>query len=126
MRSIFFILLSLLFSLSARAQTSKTEVKKISGRWLYLSGSGGFTGKGPGWVVGSNIQFEYKKNGRFSKIENEKKTEKDKFKIMAKVGQASLLIYKNLPVQRYEIKSDTLFLSDTMADGFQYIFVRKK
>ncbi|MDI1353483.1 MAG: hypothetical protein PSX36_01105 [bacterium] len=104
--------------------------KKLFAHWNFLSGSGGITGKGPGWTKENQIHIQFKKNGSYYFFENGKPKTCDKFLLIEKnsllTGQkVNMIDYRNGSDQSFRISGDTLFLQDEMQDGFSYIFLKK-
>jgi hypothetical protein len=102
----------------------------IFGKWNYHSGSGGFTGKGPGWTEADKVTLDLKKNGTYCLQQNSKPLIADKFrltKIKSIYGEMrDCLDLKKHMDQSFILHGDTLLLTDEVHDGFSYIFIRKK
>lgn len=123
-------LMLVFFVLTGSKSKPKIDAALI-GKWKYITGSGGFTGKGPGWDATTGIYFEFKKKGNFKKIENKKTTQCDNFtteiKATNEVGEKVIKIsFKKQLALLASFSADTLFLQEDVADGFSYVFVRMK
>jgi hypothetical protein len=129
--SLFFFLFFFVSSaVGQKAQQAPPVQKRLYGQWKFHASSGGFSGKGPGWPANAKICVEFKRNGSYRFFENGKTKQKDKFKLVERktVFGAELLPvidFANNLDQTYEIKGDTLYLRDAVADGYSYQFLRK-
>lgn len=118
----------LLVALFCVAAIPKPE-KRIIGTWSYLSGSGGFTGKGPGWTREQQIEFVFKKNGKFFSRANKKIIASDRYTVQSNSktqDQVVTLQFQKQITMAAFVRADTLFLTEQVADGFSYIFLKKK
>lgn len=122
-----FLAVILGYSLSASAQLN---TKELAGKWLYMSGSGGITGKGPGIRPEDKVIYHFSKNGQVRHFQKGKLRETQRF-TLSKAGDSSALLYttqinySNGHTQLAGIKADTLYLKDSMADGFELVLLRK-
>ena len=129
------ILLSFLFFItdaSAQKDTPPTRPSgNLYGTWLYESGSGGITGKGPGWTSEQGITIQFKRRGCCITRENGKVKSRQRFKIRLQKTQfyedpVWVIDYKKNQDQLFEIKDKVLLLQDNAVDGFSYRYLRKK
>jgi hypothetical protein len=115
----------------AQSQNLAKTQKQLQGKWSYVSGSGGFTGKGPGYTKEQKVVFEFQKKGKFQRTEKGKVLTKDSYQLllptMVSAGAETFVIkYQNSMEQNAMLKSDTLYLQEAVADGFSYVLVREK
>jgi hypothetical protein len=112
------------FSASAQLKT-----KELAGKWLYLRGSGGITGKGPGFRPEDKVIYHFSKNGQVRHCQKGKPKETQLF-TLSKAGDSADSLYRtqinysNGHTQLAGIKADTLYLKDSMADGFELVLLR--
>jgi hypothetical protein len=129
------ILLSLLAVLifgCGKIDTPNAEAEKLFGKWRFVSSSGGFAGTG-NTSYSSNDVYEYKENGTFSHYQGNQLIDQSSFSlqlgpsIFSQTDQL-LVHYGGLSPQlsqSFVIDQDTLFLSEEVYDGFQYVFVKQ-
>ena len=129
------ILLSLLAVLifsCGKINTPNAEAEKLFGKWRFVSSSGGFAGTG-NTSYSSNDLYEYKENGTFSHYEGNQLIDQSSFSlqlgpsIFSQTDQL-LIHFGGLSPQlsqSFVIDQDTLFLSEEVYDGFQYVFVKQ-
>jgi len=129
------ILLSLLAVLifgCGKINTPNTEAEKLFGKWRFVSSSGGFAGTGNS-SYSSNDIYEYKENGTFSHYQGNQLIDQSSFSlqlgpsIFSQTDQL-MIHYGGLSPQlsqSFVIDQDTLFLSEEVYDGFQYVFVKQ-
>ena len=115
-----------------KINTPNAEAEKLFGKWRFVSSSGGFAGTG-NTSYSSNDVYEYKKNGTFSHYEGNQLIDQSSFSlqlgpsIFSQTDQL-LIHYGGLAPQlsqSFVIDQDTLFLSEEVYDGFQYVFVKQ-
>ena len=127
------ILLSLLAVLlfgCGKIDTPNAESKKIFGTWRFVYSSGGFSGAGNSSYDATDT-YEYEDNGTFSHRKGGQLLDQMSFSLQ--LGQSissqtdELLIQYGVVgyKQSFQISNDTLFLSDEVFDGFQYVFVKQ-
>ena len=129
------ILLSLLAVLifsCGKIDTPNAEAEKLFGKWRFVSSSGGFAGTG-NTSYSSNDVYEYKENGTFSHYQGNQLIDQSSFSlqlgpsIFSQTDQL-LIHFGGLSPQlsqSFVIDQDTLFLSEEVYDGFQYVFVKQ-
>jgi hypothetical protein len=127
------ILLSLLAVLifgCGKINTPNAESEKLFGKWRFVSSSGGFAGTG-NTSYSSNDLYEYKENGTFSHYQGNQLIDQSSFSLQlgpSITSQTDQLLIQYGTVgykQSFQISNDTLFLSDEVFDGFQYVFVKQ-
>jgi hypothetical protein len=127
------ILLSLLAFLlfgCGKIDTPNAESKKIFGTWCFVHSSGGFSGAGNSSYDATDT-YEYKDNGTFSHRKGGQLIDQMSFSLQLGPSISSqsdeLLIQYGVVgyQQSFQISNDTLFLSDEVFDGFQYVFVKQ-
>ena len=115
-----------------KINTPNAEAEKLFGKWRFVSSSGGFAGTG-NTNYSSNDVYEYKKNGTFSHYEGNQLIDQSSFSlqlgpsIFSQTDQL-LIHYGGLAPQlsqSFVIDQDTLFLSEEVYDGFQYVIVKQ-
>lgn len=115
-----------------KINTPNAEAEKLFGKWRFVSSSGGFAGTG-NTNYSSNDLYEYKENGTFSHYEGNQLIDQSSFSlqlgpsIFSQTDQL-LIHFGGLSPQlsqSFVIDQDTLFLSEEVYDGFQYVFVKQ-
>lgn len=123
-------LLALFIVSCGKINTPNAESEKIFGKWRFVSSSGGFSGAGNSSFDATDT-YEYKENGTFSHRKDGQLIDQMSFSMQlgpSITGQTDqLLIHYGAAgiTQSFQIQNDTLFLSDEVYDGFQYVFVRE-
>ncbi|MEN9422445.1 MAG: hypothetical protein RLZZ107_1926 [Bacteroidota bacterium] len=123
-------IIAMLFIGCGKINTPNSESEKIFGKWRFVSSSGGFAGTG-NTSYSSNDLYEYKENGTFSHYEGNQLIDQSSFSLQlgtSITGQTNQLMIHYGVVgyqQSFQINNDTLFLSDEVYDGFQYVFVKQ-
>jgi hypothetical protein len=122
-----FTLFALVLTLSLKSQLKPAELK---GKWKYLDGSGGLTGKGPGYTTEQNVIYQFSKNGTMKRFVNGKLQECSDFKLKEETlgsdpTYKSCLFFANGLRSSVKRSGDTLFIKENMADGFEYRLLRK-
>jgi len=124
-RLTFFILL-VGFSLSAQIKN-----KDLVGTWHYLLGYGGITGKGPGYTPEDNVFYHFSRSGRLKQSVRGKKQANLRYTLRADTtlpnsDYPSVLFYSNGHTNLVRRNGDTLFIKENMADGFEYVLIKRK
>ena len=131
-KTILLSLLAVLIFSCGKIDTPNAEAEKLFGKWRFVSSSGGFAGTG-NTSYSSNDVYEYKENGTFSHYQGNQLIDQSSFSLQLGPSifsqTAQLLIhYGGLSPQlsqSFVIDQDTLFLSEEVYDGFQYVFVKQ-
>jgi len=129
-KTILISLLTVLISGCGKINTPNAEAEKLFGTWRFVSSSGGFSGAGNASFDATDT-YEYKENGTFSHRKDGQLMDQMNFSLQlgtSITGQTDqLMIHYGLVGYRqsFQIQNDTLFLSDEVYDGFQYVFVRE-
>jgi len=127
------ILLSLLAVLlfgCGKINTPNAESEKIFGTWHFVFSSGGFSGGGNSSFDATDT-YEYEENGTFSHRKGGQLLDQMSFSLQLGPSISSqtdeLLIQYGVVgyQQSFQISNDTLYLSDEVFDGFQYVFVKQ-
>ena len=120
----------MLFISCCKINTPNAESEKLFGKWRFVSSSGGFAGTG-NTSYSSNDLYEYKENGTFSHYQGNQLIDQSSFSLQlgpSITSQTDQLLIQYGTVgykQSFQISNDTLFLSDEVFDGFQYVFVKQ-
>jgi hypothetical protein len=131
-KTILLSLLAVLIFSCGKIDTPNAEAEKLFGKWRFVSSSGGFAGTG-NTSYSSNDVYEYKENGTFSHYQGNQLIDQSSFSlqlgpsIFSQTDQL-LVHYGGLSPQlsqSFVIDQDTLFLSEEVYDGFQYVFVKQ-
>jgi hypothetical protein len=131
-KTILLSLLTVLLFSCGKINTPNAESDQIFGTWRFVSSSGGFSGTG-NTSYSSNDLYEYKENGTFSHYEGNQLIDQSSFSlqlgpsIFSQTDQL-LIHYGGISPQlsqSFVIHQDTLFLSEEVYDGFQYVFVKQ-
>ena len=131
-KTILLSLLAVLIFSCGKIDTPNAEAEKLFGKWRFVSSSGGFAGTG-NTSYSSNDVYEYKENGTFSHYQGNQLIDQSSFSlqlgpsIFSQTDQL-LVHYGGLSPQlsqSFVIEQDTLFLSEEVYDGFQYVFVKQ-
>lgn len=113
-----------------KINTPNSESEKIFGTWRFVYSSGGFSGAGNSSYDATDT-YEYKENGTFSHRKDGQLIDQMSFSLQlgtSITGQTNqLMIHYGVAgyQQSFQINNDTLFLSDEVYDGFQYVFVKQ-
>lgn len=127
------ILISLLAVLlfgCGKIDTPNAESEKIFGTWRFVYSSGGFSGAGNSSYDATDT-YEYAENGTFSHRKGGQLIDQMSFSlqlgpsIMSQTDQLLIHYGAGSYKQSFQISNDTLFLSDEVYDGFQYVFVKQ-
>ena len=127
------ILISLLAVLlfgCGKIDTPNAESEKIFGTWRFVYSSGGFSGAGNSSYDATDT-YEYEENGTFSHRKGGQLLDQMSFSLQLGPSISSqsdeLLIQYGVVgyKQSFQISNDTLYLSDEVFDGFQYVFVKQ-
>ena len=131
-KTILLSLLAVLIFSCGKIDTPNAEAEKLFGKWRFVSSSGGFAGTG-NTSYSSNDVYEYKENGTFSHYQGNQLIDQSSFSlqlgpsIFSQTDQL-LIHFGGLSPQlsqSFVIEQDTLFLSEEVYDGFQYVFVKQ-
>jgi hypothetical protein len=131
-KTILLILLAVLIFSCGKINTPNAEAEKLFGKWRFVQSYGGFAGTG-NTSYSSNDVYEYKENGTFSHYEGNQLIDQSSFSlqlgpsIFSQTDQL-LIHFGGLSPQlsqSFVIDQDTLFLSEEVYDGFQYVFVKQ-
>ena len=131
-KTILLSLLAVLIFSCGKIDTPNAEAEKLFGKWRFVSSSGGFAGTG-NTSYSSNDVYEYKENGTFSHYQGNQLIDQSSFSlqlgpsIFSQTDQL-LVHYGGISPQlsqSFVIDQDTLFLSEEVYDGFQYVFVKQ-
>ena len=120
----------MLFISCGKINTPNAESEELFGIWRFVSSSGGFAGTG-NTSYSSNDLYEYKENGTFSHYQGNQLIDQSSFSLQlgpSITSQTDQLLIQYGTVgykQSFQISNDTLFLSDEVFDGFQYVFVKQ-
>jgi hypothetical protein len=123
-------LIALIIVSCGKINTPNTESEKIFGTWRFVYSSGGFSGAGNSSYDATDT-YEYKENGTFSHRKDGQLIDQMSFSLQlgtSITGQTDqLLIHYGAAgiTQSFQIIDDTLYLSDEVYDGFQYVFVKQ-
>jgi hypothetical protein len=123
-------IIAMLFISCGKINTPNAESEKLFGKWRFVSSSGGFAGTG-NTSYSSNDLYEYKENGTFSHYQGNQLIDQSSFSLQlgpSITSQTDQLLIQYGTVgykQSFQISNDTLFLSDEVFDGFQYVFVKQ-
>lgn len=110
------------------------ELKKIFGKWDWISSTGGIAGKPIGVSsYGDIIQLEFGRDGTYKKFKNDSLIDQKKFSFsqatsiqnhepvwVVSPGESSLKMAVSFS------GSDTLMLNEQVHDGFEHVYVRIK
>jgi hypothetical protein len=125
-------IIAMLFISCGKINTPNAESEKLFGKWRFVSSSGGFAGTG-NTSYSSNDLYEYKENGTFSHYQGNQLIDQSSFSlqlgpsIFSQTDQL-LIHYGGISPQlsqSFVIHQDTLYLSEEVYDGFQYVFVKQ-
>jgi hypothetical protein len=131
-KTILLSLLAVLIFSCGKINTPNAEAEKLFGKWRFVQCYGGFAGTG-NTSYSSNDVYEYKENGTFSHYEGNQLIDQSSFSlqlgpsIFSQTDQL-LIHFGGLSPQlsqSFVIDQDTLFLSEEVYDGFQYVFVKQ-
>jgi hypothetical protein len=123
-------LIALIIVSCGKINTPNTESEKIFGTWRFVYSSGGVSGAGNSSFDATDT-YEYKENGTFSHRKDGQLIDQMSFSLQlgtSITGQTDqLLIHYGAAgiTQSFQIIDDTLYLSDEVYDGFQYVFVKQ-
>lgn len=123
-------MIALIIVSCGKINTPNTESEKIFGTWRFVYSSGGFSGAGNSSYDATDT-YEYKENGTFSHRKDGQLIDQMSFSLQlgtSFTGQTNqLLIHYGAAgiTQSFQIIDDTLYLSDEVYDGFQYVFVKQ-
>jgi hypothetical protein len=129
-KTILLSLLAVLIFSCGKINTPNAEAEKIFGTWRFVYSSGGLWGGGNASFDATDT-YEYKENGTFSHRKDGQLIDQMNFSLQlgtSITGQTDqLMIHYGAGGYRqsFQIQSDTLFLSDEVYDGFQYVFVKQ-
>jgi hypothetical protein len=122
-------LLAVLLFGCGKINTPNSESEKIFGTWRFVYSSGGFSGAGNSSYDVTDT-YEYKENGTFSHRKDGQLIDQMSFSlqlgpsIYSQTEQLLVNYGGGTNKQSFQISNDTLFLSDEVFDGFQYVFVK--
>jgi hypothetical protein len=122
--------IALLFVSCGKINTPNAEAEKIFGTWRFVYSSGGLWGGGNASFDATDT-YEYKENGTFSHRKDGQLIDQMNFSLQlgpSITSQTDQLLIQYGTVgykQSFQISNDTLFLSDEVYDGFQYVFVKQ-
>jgi hypothetical protein len=129
-KTILLSLLAVLIFSCGKINTPNAESEKIFGTWRFVYSSGGFSGAGNSSYDATDT-YEYEENGTFSHYKGSQLLDQSSFSlqlgpsIMSQTDQL-LIQYGTVGYkQSFQISNDTLFLSEEVYDGFQYVFVKQ-
>jgi hypothetical protein len=145
MKQLFMIVLTAFVFLSSTCkkemQLPDPELKKIFGKWQWVSTSGGFTGKTitPA-SEGYTVRIEFSSNGIYQKYQNNALTDRKNFsfsqgtsihnhKPVWVISFTEAVPHFNESPQAMSVSfsgQDTLMLDEQAYDGYGYIYVRIK
>ena len=125
-----FVLVLVLFSSCKKIETPNEQSKLLFGAWKYISSSGGFSGGGVSEIGFVDKGVEFTNKGQRFDYNNGKKEEGNNYSFETKKsifsGQDEVMIsYKNSFSQSFKISNDTLYLSDEVNDGYNYIYLKR-
>lgn len=129
-KTILLSLLAVLIFSCGKINTPNAEAEKIFGTWRFVYSSGGLWGGGNASFDATDT-YEYKENGTFSHRKDEQLIDQMNFSLQLGPSITSqtdqLMIHYGAGGYRqsFQIQNDTLFLSDEVYDGFQYVFVKE-
>jgi hypothetical protein len=129
-KTILLSLLAVLIFSCGKINTPNAEAEKIFGTWRFVYSSGGLWGGGNASFDATDT-YEYKENGTFSHRKDEQLIDQMNFSLQLGTSITSqtdqLMIHYGAGGYRqsFQIQNDTLFLSDEVYDGFQYVFVKQ-
>jgi hypothetical protein len=112
-----------------KINTPNADAEMIFGTWRFVYSSGGFSGAGNSSYDATDT-YEYKENGTFSHRKDGQLIGQISFSlqlgpsIYSQTEQLLVNYGGGTNKQSFQISNDTLFLSDEVFDGFQYIFVK--
>lgn len=126
---IFFLIPSVLLIFGCKKiSTPDEESKLIFGQWEYSYDSGGFSGGGGSTTFKDNSWVEFSEKGVYKVYEGSKKVQRLRFKIEPNDGYAKYKINfssSGILDYSYVIEDNKLILSETVSDGFSYVFIKK-
>ena len=111
-----------------KISTPDEDSKLIFDQWEYSYDSGGFSGGGGSTTFKDNSWVEFSEEGVYKVYEGSKKVQRLRFKIEPNDGYAKYKInFSSLGIldYSYEIEDNKLILSETVSDGFSYVFIKK-
>ena len=129
-KTILLSLLAVLIFSCGKINTPNAEAEKIFGTWRFVYSSGGLWGGGNASFDATDT-YEYKENGTFSHRKDGQLIDQMNFSLQLGPSISSqtdqlLIQYGTVGFkQSFQISNDTLFLSDEVYDGFQYVFVKQ-
>jgi hypothetical protein len=129
-KTILLSLLAVLIFSCGKINTPNAEAEKIFGTWRFVYSSGGLWGGGNASFDATDT-YEYKENGTFSHRKDGQLIDQMNFSLQLGTSITSqtdqLMIHYGAGGYRqsFQIQNDTLFLSDEVYDGFQYVFVKQ-
>ena len=129
-KTILLSLLAVLIFSCGKINTPNAEAEKIFGTWRFVYSSGGLWGGGNASFDATDT-YEYKENGTFSHRKDGQLIDQMNFSLQLGTSITSqtdqLMIHYGAGGYRqsFQIQNDTLFLSDEVYDGFQYVFVKE-
>ena len=129
-KTILISLLTVLILGCGKINTPNAEAEKLFGTWRFVYSSGGLWGGGNASFDATDT-YEYKENGTFSHRKDEQLIDQMNFSLQLGTSITSqtdqLMIHYGAGGYRqsFQIQNDTLFLSDEVYDGFQYVFVKQ-
>lgn len=102
--------------------------KLLFGQWVYQSNSGGFSGNGGSNQFNANSWVEFSNKGVYNVYDGNIEKQKLNFTISTYVGffKYKINFTENFDFNyTYVVENDKLHMSENVADGFEYVFVRK-
>lgn len=125
------LLVAAILNACSTLKAPEQGAKALFGAWYYRESSGGFTGKGVDWPKNGAISITFKKNGTFTRSENDKVVETDSYHFTEGVSiynnqKQTLLRFGDGSLKSFTISGDTLELKDEVHDGYTYIFIKNK
>lgn len=124
------ILLTSIFIFSSsckKIDTPDEASKAVFGEWQFRSDSGGWAGSGGSSLTEENW-IDISEKGIFKMYKGSKKIEKSHFTLETHTGFYNYkLVFKERSPRSmtYKVDADTLWLSEEVADGYSYKYVRK-
>ncbi len=134
--ALFVILLSSCNKISTPDEVTKTDEismpdeasKLLFGQWVYQSNSGGFSGNGGSNQFNANSWVEFSNKGVYTVYDGNIEKQKLNFTVSSYTGfyKYKINFTENFDFNyTYVVENEKLYLSENVADGYLYVFVRK-
>jgi hypothetical protein len=116
--------------LACKKQDTAPQESALAGKWEWLESQGGKTGMTVKASQVNNRQLVFTHNGDFEMIENGESKIKTNYVIregssITSAEKVPLIYYRsNYWQQSYQVRRDSLFLTDEVYDGYRHIYLK--